>query len=68
MGKLETLLELNRFEKENRRNRLEEKLRNQEYYGEIEELVDPLFKNINANSEQNLALGKGTLISINWQN
>ena len=42
MGKLETLIELNRLQKENRRNRLEEKLRKQEYYGEIEELFDPL--------------------------
>ena len=55
MGKLETLIELNRLEKENRRNRLEEKLGKHEYYGEIEELVDPLFKNINSKSVQNLA-------------
>ena len=42
MGKLETLIEINRLKKENRTNRLEEKLRKQEYYSELEELFDSL--------------------------
>ena len=36
MTKLDKLTELNKLEKEDSRNRLEEKLRQQEYYGEIE--------------------------------
>ena len=40
MTKLETLIKLNNLEKQNRRNRLEEKLR-QEYYGDMEDLFDP---------------------------
>ena len=42
MGKLETLIEINRLKKENRTNRLEEKLIKQEYYSELEELFDSL--------------------------
>ena len=34
MTKLETLIELNYLEKQNRKNRLEDKLKQQEYYGE----------------------------------
>ena len=52
MGELETLIELNRLEKENRRNRLEEKLRKQEYYCELEELFDHLAKNLSAHWEK----------------
>ena len=36
MTKLETLIKLNNLEKQNRRYRLEDKLKQQEYYGEIE--------------------------------
>ena len=36
MIKLDKFIELNSLEKQNRRNRLEVKLRQQEYYGEIE--------------------------------
>ena len=36
MTKLETLIKLNNLEKQ--KNRLEDKLKQQEYYGEIEEL------------------------------
>ena len=68
MTKLETLIELNNLEKQNRRNRLEDKLKQQKYYGEIEELFDPLTKTLNANSEYNLALSEQTLRAIDWQN
>ena len=47
--------------------RLEDKLKQQEYSGEIEELIDPLTKTLNANNEQNLALGEQTLRAIDWQ-
>ena len=75
MTKLETLIKLNNLEKRNRKNRLEDKLKQQEYYGEIEELFDPLTKTlsetasqINANNERNLALSEQTLTAIDWQN
>ena len=68
MTKLDKLLELNNLEKQNRRNRLEDKLKQQVYYGEIEELFDPLTKTLNANNEQNLALSEQTLRAIDWQN
>ena len=44
MTKLDKLIELNNLEKQNRKNRLEDKLKQQEYYGEKEELFDPLTK------------------------
>ena len=47
--------------KEIRRNRLEEKLRNYEHYAEIEELVDPLTKMLNAYGEKKLSIGNQTL-------
>ena len=68
MTKLETLIELNNLEKQNRRNRLEDKFKQQEYYGEREELFDPLTKTLNANNEHNLALSEKTLRAIDWQN
>ena len=37
MTKLDKLIELTKVEKLNRRNRLEDKLIQQEYYGDIEE-------------------------------
>ena len=67
MTKLETLIELKNLEKQNRRNRLEDKLKQQEYYGEIEELFDPLTKTLKANNENNLALSEQTLRAIDWQ-
>ena len=67
MTKLETLIELNNLEKQNRRNRLEDRLKQQEYYGEKEELFDPLTKTLNANNEHNLALSEQTLRAIDWQ-
>ena len=74
MTKLDKLIELNNLEKQNRRNRLEDKLKQQEYFGEIEELFDPLTKTIsetasqiNANNEQNLALSEQTIRAIDWQ-
>ena len=68
MTKLDKRIELNNQEKQNRRNRLEDKLKQQEYYGEIEELFDPLTKTLIANNEQNLALSEKTLRAIDWQN
>ena len=75
MTKLETLIELNNLEKQNRRNRLEGKLKQQEFYGETEELFDPLTKTLNANNETwlshneyNLASIQQTLRAIDWQN
>ena len=37
MTPLNKLIEINKLEKLNRKNRLEDKLKQQEYYGEIEE-------------------------------
>ena len=75
MTKLDKLIEFNNLEKQNRRNRLEDKLKQQEYYGEVKDLFDPLTKTIsetasqiNANNEQNLALSEQTLGAIDWQN
>ena len=75
MTKLYKLVELNNLEKQNRKNRLEDKLKQQEYYGEIEEFLDPLTKTIsetasqiNENTERNLELGEQTLRAIDWQN
>ena len=75
MTKLDKLIELNNLEKQNRRNRLEDKLKQQDYSGELEEFFDPLTKTIsetasqiNANNEQNLALSEQTLRAIDWQN
>ena len=68
MTKLETLIILNNLENQNRRNRLEDNLKQQEYYGEIEELFDPLTKTLNANNEHNLALSEQTLRAIDWKN
>ena len=68
MTKLETLIKLNNLKKQNRRNRLEDKLKQQEYYGEIKELFDPLTKTLNENNEHNLALSEQTLRAIDWQN
>ena len=75
MTKLDKLIELNNPEKQNRRNRLEDKLKQQEYYGEIEELFDPLTKTLNTNkeamqaeNERNLALSEQTLRAIDWLN
>ena len=68
MTALNKLIETNKLEKLNRRNRLEDKLKQQEHYGEIEELFDPITKTLNANKEQNLALGEQTLRAIDWQN
>ena len=59
--KLEKLIELNNLEKQNRRNRLEDKLKQQKYYGEIEELFDPLTKTLNANNETWLAHNEHTI-------
>ena len=40
MTKLDKLIELNNLEKENRKKRLEDKLKQQEYYGDMEELFE----------------------------
>ena len=49
--KLDKIIKLNNLEKQNRRDRLEDKLGQQEHYGEIEELFDPLTKTLKTNSE-----------------
>ena len=64
MTQLETLIESNNLEQQNRKNRLEDKLNQQEYCGEIEALFDTLTKTLNANSEHNLALSEQTLRAI----
>ena len=63
MTQLETLIELNYLEK-NRKNRLEDKLKHQEYYGEIEELFDPLTKTLNVNNEAMQAFQNQTLAAL----
>ena len=75
MIKLDKLIEINSLEKQNRRNRLENKLKQQEYYGETEELYDSSTKALNANNETwlahneyNLALSEQTLGAIDWPN
>ena len=64
MAKLDDLIELNSLEKQNRRNRLEDKLRQQEYYGDIEDLFDPLTKSLNTNAETVQALQNKTLAAL----
>ena len=61
MTKLETLIKLINLEKQNRRNRLEEKLRQQEYYGDKEDLFGPLTKLLYTNSEAWQTLQNQTL-------
>ena len=75
MTQLDKLIKLNNLEKQNRKSRLEQKLKQQEYYGDIEDLFDPLTKTLNANSEtwlahneHNRALSEQTLRAIDWQN
>ena len=64
MTKLETLIKLINLEKQNRRNRLEEKLRQQENYGYMEDLFDPLTKDLNTNSEARQTLQNQTLEAL----
>ena len=75
MTKLDKLIKLNNLEKQNRKNRSEGKLKQQKFYGDIEDLLDPLTKTIIANSEtwlahneHNLSLSEQTLRAIDWQN
>ena len=51
MTKLDKFIELISLEKQNRRNRIEAKLRQREHYSDIEELFDPLTKTLNTNGE-----------------
>ena len=60
MTRLDRLIELNKLQKINRRNRLEGKLK-QEYYGEIEQSFDTLTKTLNTNAETMQALQNKTL-------
>ena len=64
MAKLDKLIELNSLGKQNRRNRLEEKLRQQEYYGDIKDLFDPLTKTSNTNAETVQTLQNKTLAAL----
>ena len=59
-----TKLELNKLETLNRRNRLEDKLRQQDYYGDIEDLFDPLTKTLNTNAESMQTLRNKTLTAL----
>ena len=68
MTRPDKLIELNKLQKINRRNRLEDKLKQQEYYGEIEELFDPLTKTINETDSQINASNEQTLRAKDWQN
>ena len=64
MAKLDKLIELNSLQKQNRRNRLEDKLRQQEYYGDIEDLFDTLTKTLSTNAETMQALQNKTLAAL----
>ena len=64
MTRLDKLIELNKLQTLNRRNRSEDKLKQQEYYGEIEELFDPLTKSLNTNAETMQALQNKTLAEL----
>ena len=64
MTKLETLIKINKIEKQNRRNRLEEKLGQQDYYGDMEDLIDPLIKTLNTISEAWQTLQNQTLEAL----
>ena len=75
MTKQDKLINLNNLEKQNRKNRLEENLKQQEYYGDKKDLFDLLSETLHANSEtwlahneHNLVLGEQTLRAIDWQN
>ena len=50
MTKLGKLIELNKTQKLYRNNRVDDKLRQQEYDGGIEELFDPLTKTLYTNN------------------
>ena len=64
MTKIETLIKLNNLEKQNRRNRLEDKLKQQEYYCEIKELFDPVTKTLNVNNEATQSPKNQTLAAL----
>ena len=64
MTKLEILIKLNNLEKQNKKNRLEDNLKQQEYYDEIEELFDPLTKTLNTNVETMQALQNKILAAL----
>ena len=59
MSKPETKTKLNELEKENRKSRLEEKLL-QNYYGNLEEILDPLSKSLFAKLYKQTELGENT--------
>ena len=74
MTKLDKLIKLNNLETQNGKNRFEE-LTQHEFYGDIEDIFDPLNKTLNAisetwlsHNEHNLALSEQTLRAIDWQN
>ena len=65
------MTKLDKLRQQNRKNRLEDKLRQQEYYVDIEELFDSITKTLNTNSEALLAnseamqaLQKKTLVPL----
>ena len=57
MATLDKLIELNSLEKQNRRNRLEDKLR-QQYFGDIEDLFDLLTNTLNTNVRNCMSYSK----------
>ena len=64
MTNLDKLRELNSLEKQNGRNRLEDKQRQPEYYGDIENLFDPLTKTLITNAETVQALQNETRAAL----
>ena len=64
MTKLDKLIDLTQLEKPNRRTRLEDKLRQQEYHGDIEELFDSLTKTLITNNETMQALQNKILAAL----
>ena len=66
MSKLDKLIDLNKLQKLNRKKKLEKKLRQQEYYGDIEELFDHLTKVLNTNSEAWQAPQNQTLEALTY--
>ena len=57
MATLDKLIELNSLKKQNRRNRLEDKLR-QQYYGDIEDLFDLLTNTLNTIVRNSMSYSK----------
>ena len=72
MCRLEIFKELTKPEKLNRRKRFEDKLKQQDFYDNIEELFYPATDTLNpvtdADSKLALSASNQTLRALNWQN